>query len=112
MDKPEELQRQLIALFPSLEEELKNDDELNFGYEPPITYHRIWLAFNPVAKKCLKDSSTKKQKAFCDIVNLMVSAGGDKENAISTCLLEHASQIGIKKIIKPYLSNEAKLELR
>jgi hypothetical protein len=49
---------------------------------------------------------------FCDLVNAMVAAGAEKENAISTCLLEHASQVRIRNIIRPHLSAAAKGELR
>jgi hypothetical protein len=42
----------------------------------------------------------------------MVAAGGEKENAISTCLLEHASQVKVRNIIRPHLSAAAKEELR
>jgi hypothetical protein len=42
----------------------------------------------------------------------MVAAGSEQENAISTCLLEHASQAKVKKIISPFLNAAAKKELR
>jgi hypothetical protein len=46
------------------------------------------------------------------MINAMVEAGGERENAISTCLLEHASQVKLRAIIRPYLSEAAKRELR
>jgi hypothetical protein len=42
----------------------------------------------------------------------MFAAGAEKENAISTCLLEHASQVKVRNIIHPHLSAAAKEELR
>jgi hypothetical protein len=50
--------------------------------------------------------------AFCTLINGCVSAGGDMENAVCTCLLEHASQVGIAKTIRPHLSEAAKAEMR
>jgi len=112
MNDPEDLKNKLIVLFPSFEEEMKKDDEIDYGYEETLTYHHIWITFAPMAHEYLIESTNKIQKAFCDIINNMVSEGGVKENAVSTCLLEHATQINIKKMIKPYLSSEAKNELR
>ena len=111
LESPEELRKELILLFPSIEEELANDVDY-FGHDKPLTYHYVWFCFRPFVGECLENTNEKGLKAFCKIINTMVLAGGDKENAVSTCLLEHASQIGIRKLIKPFLVSEAKLELR
>ena len=111
ISSPENLIEQLLKLFPEFEKELEEDD-FDCGYTPPITYHNVWFRFSPFAKSYLSNSNERVIKKFCDIVNYLVGEGGDKENGVSTCLLEHASQIGIRKIVKPYLSREAKDELR
>ncbi|BCG65201.1 MAG: hypothetical protein methR_P3026 [Methyloprofundus sp.] len=111
INTPEELQHKLVELYPSLEKELEEEDGFDYGYKPEITYHHVWMAFTIIANECLTGSDIKTLKKFCYIVNYMVGEGGDKENSVSTCLLEHASQIGIIKIIKPYLVSGAKNEL-
>ncbi len=110
INSPEELQEQLVAFYPALEKEIEGEG-FDYGYKPNLTYHQTWMAFAPIANDCLTKSNSRTLKAFCEIINYMVSEGGDKENSVSTCLLEHASQIKIGKIIKPYLSQGAKSEL-
>lgn len=111
IDTPDALQKQLIAMFPNFKEELI-EEVFDYGYDFPLSFHRVWMALARVIYTYLQSSTLKALKEFCYIVNHMVDAGGDKENAVSTCLLEHATQLGIKKIIKPYLSSEAKYQLR
>jgi len=40
-----------------------------------------------------------------------VAKGGDPENAVDTCFLEHAHQTGIAKRLGPFLSTQAKAML-
>ncbi len=49
---------------------------------------------------------------FGAIVNAEIAAGSERNNAVSTCLLEHASQVSVKKLISPLLSAAARKELR
>ena len=105
----ENLQEKLVELYPVLEKELEED--YDYRYNPNLTYHHIWMAFVPISHRCLIGSNIKTLKEFCGIVNYMVDEGGDKENSVSTCLLEHASQLQIRKIIKPYLTSKTKNEL-
>jgi len=112
MNSPQELQLELISLFPELEAEYVEDEPEEFVYIPPLTFHRVWMTFCDMAPGCLLNVDKKTLIKLCEIINLMVGSAGNKENAVSTCFLEHASQVGVKKIIKPYLSQEAKKELR
>lgn len=111
MKTPEELKQQLVMLFPSFADEY-NDDEIELEYDPPSTLHRVWMDFSPMAYEYLSLASKKVLVSFVSLINAEVAAGGDRENAVSTCFLEHASQISVKKIIKPLLSAEARRELR
>ena len=45
-------------------------------------------------------------RAFGEWVNGAVSV--EPENAVSTCFLEHARQIRIDRVLRPYLSSKAK----
>ena len=111
IDTPIELKEALCRLFPEFTAELDDDGEVKFGCEMPLTYHHIWLTFGPISNKCLAQASNKAVKQFGEIINYMVASGGEKENSVSTCLLEHASQLKIIKILKPLLNTDAKAEL-
>jgi hypothetical protein len=76
------------------------------------TYHQVIQRLAPRVTGYLEDVPHGTLKQFCDLLNLMADAGGEKENAISTCLLEHASQLRVRKIIRPYLGAVARRELR
>jgi hypothetical protein len=102
---PLELHATVCELFPAFSQKFEPDEAID-------TYHHIVRSLAPRLASYLEGESDRKTRAFCDIVNEMVEAGGDQRNAIATCLLEHASQIGCGKLLKPYLSVTAKQELR
>jgi hypothetical protein len=91
-------------MFPAFAAELK-DEEVS-------SYHQVVQRLAPVVSGYLQGAPKQTVQRFCEVVNAMVAAGSEKENAISTCLLEHASQVKLKDIIRPYLSAAAKEELR
>ena len=106
--EPKELQEALIELFPSFIEEVEEEyDELYYS----LTYHCVWMDFSPLAKNYLSNVGKKELKNFGLIVNKSVESGGVQENAVSTCFLEHASQIGVSHLIKPHLSRVSRLVL-
>src|SRR5215475_9626456 len=104
LDSPSHLANVLIALFPAFAGELRGEEI--------TTYHQVIQQLAPRIAEFLHSSSERTVKQFAALVNSMASNGGDQENAVSTCLLEHASQIGIRKMIRTHLSNEARRELR
>jgi hypothetical protein len=104
IDSPEELVRRLIDLFPALAGE--------FTDERVESYHQVIFLASHRFAGLLELSPERTKRDFCEVINSMVAKGGDQENAISTCLLEHASQIGIRALIKPFLAPAAKAELR
>ena len=111
MTKSQEIVERIIEIFPDFEKEW--DDGEGFGYEKgKFTSHSIFLTFGPVAKELLDKSNEKQIKKFCELINELVEEGGDSENAVSTCFLEHASQLGVRKQIKRYLTKETQNELR
>jgi hypothetical protein len=75
------------------------------------TYHTVVRLVALVITTYLEDDPSKI-KPFCDLVNAMVTAGGDQENAIDTCLLEHASHLKMRKLLQPHLSATANQLLR
>jgi len=101
---PAGLAEALTEMFPQFAVELE-DEEVT-------SYHQVVQRLTPVITGYLKGVSKRTLEHFCELINAMVAAGGDKESAISTCLLEHASQVKLRNIIRPHLSAAAKQELR
>lgn len=111
MTTSKQLVEKLIAIFPEFDEEWDHGE--GFGYEnDDFSAHSVFLTFNPVSTKLLDNATEKQTKNFCDLINSLVDEGGDSENAVSTCFLEHATQLKVRKKIKPFLSAKAKNELR
>jgi hypothetical protein len=104
LESPASMAGMLVELFPAFAVELE-DEELS-------SYHQVLRLLTPRLAHYLQASSVRRTKQFCELVDAMVAAGGERENAMSTCLLEHASQIGVSRIIRPLLSGAAKQELR
>ena len=50
------------------------------------------------------------QEALAALLNAAVDAGGDAENAASTCLLEHARQVKVDRVLRPWLSQAARAQ--
>ena len=90
-------------MFPEFASELDGEDV--------SSYHQVVQRLAPVITGYLESAPTQVTRS-CDLVNAMVAAGAEKENAIATCLLEHASQVKVRNIIRPHLSPAAKQELR
>lgn len=111
INTPQNIAEKLIKIFPEFEKEW--DEGESYGYDGgSYSFHAIFMTFAPIAHKILTTASEKQIKTFCTLINDMVANGGEEENAISTGLLEHASQVGIRKILIPNLSQEAKKEIR
>lgn len=100
---PTVLAETLKSMFPDFASELE-DEEVT-------SYHQVIQRLAPVITGYLQAAPAHVGR-FCDLVNAMVAAGAEKENAISTCLLEHASQVKVRNIIRPHLSAAAKGKLR
>lgn len=104
IDSPSSLAQALVELFPSFAAQIEGED---------ITgYHQVIGLLTPVITGYLHEAPKGTTERFCEVVNAMVDAGGEVENAISTCLLEHVSQVKVRRIISPYLSASARQELR
>jgi hypothetical protein len=107
---PGDLVAALIKLFPAFRDEWDGDEGhsgIRLG-----SFHTVFMELAPVCSGYLAEASPRTVAAFCTIINTFVASGGAMENAASTCLLEHASQVGIAETIKPHLSKAAKAELR
>jgi hypothetical protein len=104
MDSPAALAAALRELFPAFAGEIEGDDL--------TSYHEVVQRLAPRITGYLQAAPERRTAAFCKLVDELVAAGGDRENAISTCLLEHASQLGLEKTLRPHLGAAARQELR
>ena len=101
---PARLAETLTKMFPAFADELDG--------EGLTSYHQVIQLLTPRITGYLEGAPKRTIQDFCKVVNEMVAAGSEQENAISTCLLEHASQVKVKNIIRPFLNAAAKQELR
>ena len=108
----------LIGLFPSFEKEWVELEQsykktaAQIGYDSGLSFHQVLQTFAPLSFELLQKATPKQVSDFCKFINQAISDRGNLENALSTCLLEHASQVGIRDILKPLLSVEARKEMR
>ena len=107
---PQDLVAAPIDLFPKFQDEW--DEGEAYGGIGQYSFHTVFMELAPVCSGYLAEASSRTVETFCTLINRFVASGGDMENAVSTCLLEHASQVGIAKTIKSHLSQAAKAELR
>src|SRR5689334_6308944 len=107
---PRDLAEELIRIFPALTQEW--DEGEGYGYrEGDYKFHTVFLMLGGLIPELLEKATLDQNREFCSLVNQLVAKGGDFENAVSTCFLEHASSLGAREHIEPYLSEEAKREL-
>jgi len=104
---PGQLLAQIFAIFPGYQD----------AYRGPIhddapTFHSTLIGFTGFFGGGLKGFSETQLRSFGALINQAVDAGGDLENAFSTCLLEHLRQIRAEKAMKPFLSKAARMRLR
>jgi hypothetical protein len=102
LESPADLRATLIRMFPDFG---SRSDEAE-------TYHQVIMDLSPFIARYLEQGADRSAKEFGSLVSRMVEAGGAQRNAIETCLLEHASQVGCAKLLTRHLSPAAKKELR
>jgi hypothetical protein len=100
---PEALIEDLFAIFP----EYRADHDAVIHDDTP-TYHSVLMAFTPFFGRRSASFSDQQLRAFGELVNVGVAAGGSLENAFGTCFLEHLYQIRASQVLRPYLSKLAR----
>ena len=110
IETPKDLVIALIDLFPGFRKDW--DEGEGEGGIGQYNFHTVFIEFAPGCSGYIAMASPRKIVAFCALINNFIARGGDMENAVSTCLLEHASQVGIANTIKAHLSQAARAELR
>ena len=96
----------IISIFPEFEAEWGSwqGDEY-----PGSSPHVVYMALMPVLDRL--DPSEKQIRQFADLINGAVAMGGDAENAVATCLLEHLRGRSFCKKVQPHLSKASRKRL-
>lgn len=115
--RPQETLRQLCAIFPAFEaawaeEGAPPEDGLVDGVYYEWSHHAILSDFLEFFAKNHASFSEQQLRAVGEWINDAVFDGGDLENAVSTCFLEHTRGVRINRTLQPYLSPEAKRRQR
>jgi hypothetical protein len=92
----------LVSLDPAFETELEDEADED------LTDHRVMMLFAQYFGANHGSFSSRQLQALGTWLNAAVAAGGELENAVSTCFLEHARQLKVNRVLAPYLSAQAK----
>jgi len=95
---------QLQAIFPAFEHSWDADAWPGMSR----TYHSVVNELTEYVPSTLKACSETQVQEFASWLNGSVLAGGDVENAVSTCFLEHSHQLKVYALLAPHLSALAK----
>ena len=70
----------------------------------------VYMSFLPLFSASALTQHQWRQVA--DLFSREVAAGGDRENAVDTCVLEHLHQVKLNRVLRPLLSPAAKALVR
>jgi hypothetical protein len=91
---------QLQEIFPGFVHEWDEDEWPGMSRTFHGVVRDITEYFVATAAAC----SESQLQHFASWLNGSVEAGGDIENAVSTCFLEHSHQLGFYGLLVPHLS--------
>ena len=99
---PDELLHRLFTIFPRFEADY--DGPI---FDQPLTYDSVLTAFTSDFGLEFPNSSDDQLREFAGLVNAAVADGGELDHAFSQCFLDHAQQIHLDHLLRPYLSPAA-----
>jgi hypothetical protein len=103
-----DLLSELIQIFPQFHSHWEQDNEDEEFRSDSL--HSVYMSLLPVVSSF--NPTPNQWRLFADHLSAAVAAGGDRENAADTCVLEHLHQVGLSSVLRPLLSNEARIYLR
>lgn len=111
--RPQETLAQLCEVFPRFaewwgDEGAPPEDGLVDGVYYEWTHHAVlsqFLEYFASEHTSLTDGQLRRFGAW---VETAIALGGDLENALATCFLEHMRQVRINRTLAPYLPKAAK----
>jgi hypothetical protein len=92
----------LVGFDSAFETELENEEPGD------LNLHRVMMIFGPYFAANQRAFSDKQLAKLGRWINQAVESGGNLENAVSTCFLEHLHQLKVNRKLVPYLSESAK----
>jgi hypothetical protein len=102
----DQLLEELTTIFPDFKAYWLDGQE--DGDFPNTSLHSVYQDLITF----LGDGITPKQwQSLAELINDAVAFGGDPENAVATCLLEHLGQAGLTKHLRPLLTPAARSRL-
>jgi hypothetical protein len=105
--KSSDVLHSVISIFPEFQSEWENENAY-IKEDGSYSVHSVYMVLLEFLS-CKKSNNSEKQlKQLATLINSAVAAGGNSENAISTCFLEHVNQVGLDSVLKPLLDREAK----
>jgi hypothetical protein len=102
-----ELVQRLVAIFPTFEAEWVAYTEGLYFLSDSL--HSVYQSFLPFVSGI--PVTDKQFAALSKLLNGEVAAGGDRENAVATCFLEHCGQVGLLRRLRPFLDAETRSRL-
>jgi len=99
---------ELVKIFPEFHDQWEKDNEDEAF--PCASLHGVYQSLLPFLTKL--QPTQKQWQRLADHLSAAVEAGGDRENAADTCVLEHLHQVKLNRILRPLLSKEARLHVR
>ncbi len=101
----------LCVAYPLFTDEWALDNPF-IAEDGSFSLHAVWMAFLPFWTRCVHESTAVQVGCVAALINASVAAGGRADNAVSTCVLEHAHQVKAVRDLKPALSVEARSRMR
>ncbi len=93
----------LVSVDPAFQAAWELDEP-----EPEFTHHAVVQAYAVHLGRNHRSYSPKQLRKLGDWLSEAVANGGEIENAVATCLLEHLRQLKLNRLLNPYLSKAAK----
>jgi hypothetical protein len=103
-----DLVAELCEIFPEFAAYWAEDNE--FDEFRSSSLHSVYMSLLPFLSEI--SPNPKQWQRFADHLSNAVAAGGDRENAADTCVLEHLHQVKLNKTLRPLLSKEARAYVR
>lgn len=107
---PKEILSHLVILFSDFKV-VWDDENPYIDNDWAFSLHSVYMTFLPYLAAQIGQIHPDQIEQVATLINGAVDAGGDSENAVGTCFLEHIGQVGLYNIFKPFLSKEAKRRL-
>jgi len=98
----------IVRIFPEFASYWEADVSGNDVPSPSL--HTVYMSFLPFLAHA--NPTPKQWLLIATHLSEAVAAGGDRESAVDTCVLEHLHQVRLDRVLRPLLSKEARSYVR